>query len=137
MQQDIYDVYSLAGQCEAINRRMNNLVQEKTQPAPPVYKTLPTNNYDTLKKQYTDEWVSKHSSIKFFKILFLMLNAFAIIAIAILFIADVFGNTGYILTPEKVKEFGDTNQLIAVCIGHVLFSLALIIITFVTVGEES
>lgn len=137
LQQDIYDLYQMGDRFHTVSGKITTLANEKEHPKAPVYNMAPVNNYETLKKQYTDEWVKNHSSIKFFRILFLMLNAFAIIAIAIMFIADLFGNTGYILTPEKVKEFGDMNEIICIAIAHVLFSLVLIVVTFAMTGEES
>lgn len=137
LQQDIYDLYELGDKCNVISGKITTLFNEKEHPKKPVYDNAPVNNYETLKKQYTSEWTKKYSNIKFFRILFLMLNVFAIIAVGVIFVSDVLGNTGYVLPPEKVAELGNLTDILALCVVHIFVSLLFIIMPIVLCGKES
>ncbi len=120
--------YEEADNCDQVIAEIKRLEKERDNPKAITYNKLATNNYENLDKQYKDEWKTKHSSIRLYKILVSMVLTFVLIGLALVFISDMFLGTGYINSPLTFRSFAYANSLgflFVLVIVHIILSVIL------------
>ena len=126
-EQFIY-AYEEADNCDEVTAQIKALEREKANPSAVTYNKLKTNNFETLEKQYKDEWVAKNRGIRLYRILASMVLAFVLIGLTLVFMSDMFLGTGYINTPLTFRSFVYANSLgllFVLLVVHIVLSVRL------------
>ncbi len=120
--------YEEADNCDQVIAEIKALEKERDNPKAITYNKLATNNFETLDKQYRDEWKAKHSSIRLYKILVSMVLTFVLIGLVLVFISDALLGTGYINSPLAFRNFVYVNSLgllFVLLVVHIILSVIL------------
>lgn len=128
LEQQFIWAYEEADNCDQVIAEIKALEKERDNPKAITYNKLATNNFETLDKQYRDEWKAKHSSIKLYKILVSMVLAFVLIGLVLVFISDALLGTGYINSPLAFRSFVYVNSLgllFVILVVHIILSVIL------------
>lgn len=128
LEEEMISAYEFADECDEITARIKYLEKERDNPGAITYNKLKTNNFETLEKQYNDEWVAKNKGIKLYRILVSMVLTFVLIGLTLVFISDMFLGTGYINAPLTFRSFAYANSLGLLCVlvvVHIILSVIL------------
>lgn len=128
LEEELISAYEMADECDEITDRIKYLEKERDNPKAITYNKLATNNFETLDKQYRDEWKAKHSSIRLYRILVSMILTFVLIGLTLVFISDMFLGTNYINSPLTFRSFVYANSIGLLCVlavVHIILSVIL------------
>ena len=139
LEMELVAAYEEADECESLNAQIKALEREKANPKAVTYNKLSTNNFETLDKQYRDEWNEKHKSIKVYRVVVSMILSFILIGLILVFASDMFLGTGYVNAPLTFRSFAYANSLgllFVLLVVHIILTIILCNIPKWIFGKE-
>lgn len=128
LEEEMISAYEFADECDEITAQIKYLEKERDNPGAITYNKLKTNNFETLDKQYKDEWLAKQKGIGLYRVLVSMALTFVLIGLTLVFISDMFLGTGYVSEPLTFRSFAYANSIGLLCVlvvVHIILSVIL------------
>ncbi len=128
LEEQLIYAYEEADNCDQVIAQIKRLENERDNPGAITYNKLKTNNFETLEKQYKEEWVAKNPGIRLYRILASMILSFVLIGLTLIFVCDMLLGTGYVNEPLTFRSFAyaySLGFLFVLVIVHIILSVIL------------